>query len=159
MPDSIHSLTVHRLDGTSLPLSEYEGKVLLVVNVASACGLTPQYTGLQKLHTELSGRGFAVLGFPCNQFGLQEPGSAEEIQEFCSTRYRVTFPMFEKVEVKPGPGQSPVYAILTASGHVPGWNFAKYLVGPDGKVIRFFASQTDPADPALRQAIEVALME
>lgn len=159
MAESIHGLTVQRLDGTAEALSGYAGKVLLIVNVASRCGLTPQYAALEALHQQLSGRGFSVLGFPCNQFAGQEPGTAEEIRSFCDLRYRVTFPMYGKVEVLPGPGQSPLYAALTASGHVPTWNFSKYVVGKDGRFRRFFAPQTAPDDPGLRQAIEAALAE
>ena len=159
MSESLHTLTVPRLDGAPQPLSAYDGRVLLIVNVASRCGLTPQYTGLEQLYKDLHARGFEILGFPCNQFAGQEPGTPEEIQSFCDARYRVSFPLFGKVDVKPGPGQSPVYAILTASGHVPGWNFAKYLVGKDGTVRQFFASQTAPEAPELRQAIEAALAE
>ena len=159
MSDSIHGLTVPRLNGTPESLSVYAGKVVLVVNLASRCGLTPQYTGLEKLYRDLAPRGLVLLGFPCNQFGAQEPGSAEQIQEFCSVNYGVTFPLFSKVEVKPGPGQSPVYQILTASGHVPTWNFSKYLVGKDGKLLRFFAPTVAPEAPELRQAIELALAD
>lgn len=154
---ALTDLKVNALDGTPRNLAEYKGKVALVVNVASACGLTPHYTGLQKLHEELGARGFTVLGFPCNQFGAQEPGSAEEIKDFCSTKYRVTFPMFEKVEVKKGAGQHPVYQFITANHAEPNWNFTKYLVGKDGQVIKRFEPTTAPDDPALKAAIEAAL--
>ncbi len=154
------SLTQHSantLGGGPVELSTYAGKVLLVMNVASACGLTPHYTGLQKLHDEFAGKGFSVLGFPCNQFGAQEPGNAEQIREFCSTKYRVTFPMFDKVEVKKGPGQHAVYQFLTEAHAEPNWNFTKYLVGRDGQVLKRFEPTTAPDDPALRAAIESAL--
>jgi len=133
-----------------------------VVNVASKCGLTPQYAGLERLHERYAGRGFAVVGFPCNQFGGQEPGTAAEIGEFCSTTYGVTFPMLEKVEVN-GPGRHPVYTELTAVPDASGeagdvqWNFEKFLVGPDGRVLARFRPQTTPEDPALIAAIEANL--
>lgn len=159
MPDSIYTLTIPQLNGKAQALSAYEGQVCLVVNLASFCGLTPQYSGLESLYKRFQSRGFSVLGFPCNQFGAQEPGSPEDIQGFCSKNYGVSFPLFAKVEVKPGPDQSPVYSILTASGHVPNWNFAKYLVGKDGKVIRYFGPQTAPEAPEILQAIEAALAD
>jgi glutathione peroxidase len=132
--------------------------VNLVVNVASYCGYTPQYSGLEKLHRELKGRGFNVLGFPSNDFGEQEPGTAEEIATFCKRTYDVTFPMFEKVVTK-GAGQSPVYAFLGQSGHVPAWNFAKYVIDKQGKVVAFFPSEVTPEDPKLRAAIAKALAD
>lgn len=154
---SLYDQKTSSLGGEAADLSEFKGKVTLVVNVASACGFTPQYKGLQALHEELSAKGFAVLGFPCNQFGAQEPGSAEEILNFCETKFAVKFPMFEKVEVKPGGNQSPVYAFLTAGGDVPNWNFCKYLVGKDGEVIKFYPSNIAPSDKGLRADIEAAL--
>jgi glutathione peroxidase len=157
---SLYSLSTRALDGAPVALSELAGKVTLVVNVASACGSTPQYAGLQALQEELQGRGFAVLGFPSNDFGRQEPGSPEEIRSFCDSRYHVTFPMFEKVVTRAGDGQSPVYAELSRqSGKLPSWNFGKYLVGRDGKVLRFFETKVQPDDPALRGAIETALTQ
>jgi glutathione peroxidase len=157
---NLYDLKAPSLDAGDVDLGDYRGKVTLVVNVASECGYTPQYEGLQALHEELSPRGFAVLGFPCNEFLGQEPGTAEEIREFCSTKFHVTFPMFAKVDVKPGASQSPVYAYLTtATGQVPGWNFSKYLVGKDGRARAFFGSRVTPDDPKLRQAIEAALAE
>ena len=157
---SLYSLSTHTLDGKAISLAELSGKVSLVVNVASACGKTPQYAGLQALHTELGPRGFSVLGFPCNDFGRQEPGSAEEIAAFCDHKYRVTFPLFEKVVVKAGAAQSPIYAELSrATGKLPAWNFGKYLVGRDGTVLAFFDPNVEPADPALRSAIETALSQ
>jgi glutathione peroxidase len=154
VPD-VYSLSAPTLDAGDADLGAYRGKVSLVVNVASECGLTPQYEGLQKLHDEFGPRGFTVLGFPSNEFGGQEPGTAAQIRQFCTSRFAVTFPLFAKVEVKPGPGQSPVYAYLTAAtGKEPGWNFAKYLVGKDGKVVAFFSSMVKPDDAKLRKAIE-----
>jgi len=152
-----YDLKTQRLDGRPADLGEFRGKVTLVVNVASECGFTPQYGGLQKLHDELAGDGFAVLGFPSNEFGGQEPGSAEQIQTFCQRNYGVRFPMFAKGETKPGAGQSPVYVFLTRSGEVPNWNFCKYLVGKDGEVRAFFPSNVAPEDRKLRQAVNEAL--
>ena len=137
-------------------LATYRGKVTLVVNVASYCGYTPQYKGLEALHREFSGKGFAVLGFPSNDFGEQEPGSGEEIAQFCKLTYDVTFPMFAKVETA-GPNQSPIYRYLGTSGHLPAWNFAKYLIGKDGKIIAFFPSEVTPESRELRTAINQAL--
>jgi glutathione peroxidase len=155
---SFYTLSTRGLEGDDAPLARYEGNVALVVNVASACGLTPQYEGLEALHKEFAPRGFTVLAFPSNDFGGQEPGSPAEIRAFCDSRYGVTFPLFEKVQTKPGPGQSPVYAHLGAeAGALPGWNFGKYLIGRDGKVLRYFDPRTTPQDPALRGAIEQAL--
>jgi glutathione peroxidase len=154
---SLYDLQTHTLLGKPADLAAYRGTVALVVNVASYCGYTPQYKGLEQLHRELSGKGFAVLGFPSNDFGEQEPGSAEDIATFCRLTYDVTFPMFSKVVTVPGPGQSPVYRYLGASGHLPAWNFAKYVVGKDGRVRAFFPSDVTPDAPALRQAIADAL--
>lgn len=154
----LYSLKLNTLDGKAADLADCRGKVTLVVNVASRCGYTPQYKGLQALHAELADKGFAVLGFPCNDFGAQEPGSADEIREFCSSRYSVTFPMFEKLQTKAGAGQSPVYAMLEqATGKLPNWNFCKYLVGKDGKPIQFFGAGTSPDSAELRAAIDRAL--
>ena len=156
--DSLYQLTTKTLEGQPAELRAYAGKVALVVNVASQCGYTPQYAGLEKLHEELKGRGFVVLGFPSNDFGGQEPGTATEIRQFCSLNYDVSFPLFEKVVTKAGPGQSPVYATLQKqSGELPGWNFAKYLVGKDGKVVKFYKSGVKPDDAGLRKDIEAAL--
>lgn len=154
---SLYDLETKRLDGTPADLGEYRGKVTLVVNVASECGFTPQYAGLQTLHDELASEGFAVLGFPSNEFGGQEPGSAEQIKTFCERNYGVSFPLFAKGETQPGPGQSPVYAFLTTGGEVPNWNFCKYLVGKDGTPRAFFPSNVAPEDRRLRQAINEAL--
>lgn len=154
---SLWDLEPHTLEGQPAPLSQYEGKVALVVNLASKCGLTPQYAGLQSLYQELSGKGLVVLGFPSNDFMGQEPGSPAEIRSFCDANYKVTFPLFEKVKVK-GDDKSPVYSFLTAGGlEEPTWNFTKYLVGRDGKVIARFGPRTTPDDPQLREAVVAAL--
>ena len=159
---TVYDLPVNTLNGEPGSLGDLAGSTLLVVNVASKCGLTPQYTGLELLHERYADRGFAVVGFPCNQFGGQEPGTAAEIGEFCSTTYGVTFPMFEKIEVN-GPGRHPVYAELTAVPDAGGeagdvlWNFEKFLVGPDGTVIARFRPLTEPEDPAVVSAIEANL--
>jgi len=153
---SLHDLTAETIDHKALPLSELAGKVLLVVNTASECGFTPQYAGLEQLWREYQGRGFAILGFPSNEFGAQEPGSETEIKSFCETRYGVSFPLFAKVSVK-GAAPSPVYRFLTAQHGEPKWNFHKYLVGKNGQVIRAFESKVAPHDPELRAAIDSAL--
>lgn len=154
---SLYDIETRTLDGKPAPLAAYRGKVTLVVNTASQCGFTPQYAGLQTLHDELKARGFSVLGFPSNDFGGQEPGSAAEIATFCQRNYGVTFPMFTKVVTAAGPDQSPVYRFLGASGKLPGWNFSKYVVGKDGTVRAFFPSSVTPDDAQLRKAIEAAL--
>ncbi|RZS89805.1 glutathione peroxidase [Motilibacter rhizosphaerae] len=159
---SIHDVPLHRLDGSDATLGAYAGKALLVVNVASKCGLTPQYAGLEAMQRELGDRGLQVVGFPCNQFKGQEPGSAEEIAEFCSATYGVSFPLFEKIEVN-GPGRHPLYAELVQTADADGkagdvqWNFEKFLVAPDGSVVARFRPQTEPEDPDLRKAVEAAL--
>ena len=158
---SIYDAPVQQLDGSDASLTEYKGKAVLIVNVASKCGLTPQYTGLEKIHERFADQGFAVLGFPCNQFGGQEPGSPEEIQTFCSTTYGVTFPMFAKVEVN-GENRHPLYEVLTAVEDENGkagdiaWNFEKFLVGPDGSIQRF-RPMVEPESEELVSAIEAAL--
>ncbi|MEU1913778.1 glutathione peroxidase [Streptomyces massasporeus] len=150
------------LQGGPADLSQYAGKAVLVVNVASKCGLTPQYTGLEKLHEQYAERGFSVLGVPCNQFLGQEPGSADEIAEFCSATYGVTFPMTEKVEVN-GEGRHPLYDRLTgfadAEGHSGDirWNFEKFLIGRDGQVVARFSPQTEPDAAEVVAAIEAQL--
>jgi glutathione peroxidase len=154
---SFYDLKTNTLLGKPADLGVYRGKVTLVVNVASYCGYTPQYKGLEKLHRDLEPKGFAVLGFPSNDFGEQEPGSPEEIAQFCKRTYDVTFPMFAKVVTKAGREQSPIYAFLGATGHLPAWNFSKYLVGKDGRVIAFFPSDVTPESPELRRAITRAL--
>jgi glutathione peroxidase len=155
--ESLYSLKTTKLDGKEIDLSEFKGKVVLVVNVASECGFTKQYAGLQKLHSELHEKGFSVLGFPSNEFGGQEPGSPEEIQKFCESKYSVTFPMFSKVVTKPGKDQSPVYQFLTKGHDAPSWNFCKYLVGKDGKVVKFYPSKVAPDNADLHKDIEAAL--
>jgi glutathione peroxidase len=143
-------------------LGEVAGKVVLVVNVASQCGLTPQYAGLEALHKEFASRGFSVVGVPCNQFGAQEPGSAQEITAFCSTNYGVTFPMTEKIEVN-GADRHALYQMLTTTADAEGhsgdirWNFEKFLVGKDGKVVARFSPMVAPDDATLRSAIAGAL--
>jgi glutathione peroxidase len=155
---SVYELPTRTLEGEATILAEFSGQVTLIVNVASACGKTPQYSGLERLQQKYKDRGFSVLGFPSNDFGRQEPGTSEQIREFCSTKYRVTFPMFEKVRTKPGAEQSPVYQTLgKAAGELPNWNFGKYLVGKNGEVIAYFAPKVEPEDPKLVQSIEAAL--
>jgi len=156
-PASFYDLETKALDGKPGNLAQYKGKVALVVNVASKCGYTPQYAGLEKLYRELLPKGVVVLGFPSNDFGGQEPGSAEEIATFCKTKYDVTFPLFEKGVTKAGPTQSPVYQYLGATGNLPGWNFSKYVVDKKGQVVAFFPSKVTPDAPELRAAIESAL--
>jgi glutathione peroxidase len=149
-------LTVNTLQGKPQPLSAYKGKVLLVVNTASECGFTPQYAGLEKLWEQYKDKGLMVLGFPSNDFGAQEPGSAEQIQAFCKKNYGVTFPMFEKVATK-GAQQSPLYKILSAKDGGPKWNFHKYLVGKEGQILAGFPSKVTPESKELRDAIDAAL--
>ena len=176
---TVHDFTVTAADGTARSLGDYAGKVLLIVNVASKCGLTPQYEGLQSLYSDLRDRGLEILGFPCNQFGGQEPGTDAEIQEFCSTKYNVTFPVFSKIEVN-GPNAAPLYTYLRAEA--PGdfgpqygflyehiaktrpeaigtdeikWNFTKFLVGKDGKVIRRYEPPVTPDE--IRKDLEELL--
>jgi glutathione peroxidase len=158
----IHEIPVKTLDGQDSSLASLAGKALLVVNVASKCGLTPQYSGLERLQERFGARGFSVVGFPCNQFAGQEPGSADEIQTFCSTTYGVTFPLFEKIDVN-GDDRHPLYGELTkaedaegASGDVQ-WNFEKFLVSADGEVLARFRPRTEPEDEAVVKAIEAAL--
>ena len=161
---TIHDFELATIDGAQRKLADFRGKVLLVVNVASKCGLTPHYQGLQALYDEKKDRGFAVLGFPCNQFGGQEPGSDADVKSFCSTTYGVTFPMFAKIDVN-GAGRTPLYAWLTGEPTKPdgagdiAWNFAKFVVGKDGAVKARFNPRVEPGDPALRAAIDAALAE
>ena len=156
---TIYDIPVKTLAGEESSLGALAGKTLLVVNVASKCGLTPQYTALEELHERLAPRGFSVVGFPCNQFMGQEPGTAEEIAEFCSTSYGVTFPMFEKIEVN-GEGRHPLYTELTSVPDAAGeagdvqWNFEKFLLRPDGTVAARFRPRTVPDDPEVLAAIE-----
>ncbi|CAN7759439.1 redoxin domain-containing protein [Pseudorhodoferax sp. LjRoot39] len=181
MSNSLYTIALQRLDGSAATLADYRGQVLLIVNVASKCGLTPQYTGLEALYERYQPRGLQVLGFPSNDFGAQEPGSAEEIASFCSANYGVRFPMFSKLQVNSAP-RHPLYAELIAAqpvaresgsdqlrqtlakhGLLPRhegdvtWNFEKFLVGRDGRVLGRFAPDTAPDDPALVAAIEAAL--
>jgi glutathione peroxidase len=148
------------IDGGADLLGPLKGKVVLAVNVASRCGLTPQYTGLEELHEELAGEGFSVVGFPCNQFGAQEPGSEREIQMFCAANYGVSFPMSAKLEVN-GTGRHPLYAWLTdpANGHAGDiqWNFEKFLIGRDGRLLKRYAPTVKPRDNGLMQDIADAL--
>lgn len=157
---AFHDLNLRALDGQDLPLAPFKGQVVLVVNVASKCGLTPQYAGLEKLYQQYKDRGFSVLGMPCNQFAEQEPDSEEAIRAFCSLNYGVTFPLGSKLEVN-GPERHPLYRLLAGEGaEFPGditWNFEKFLVGHDGRVLARFSPRTTPDDPSIIQAIEKAL--
>ncbi len=161
---SIYDYQIQRLDGSPGNLAEFKGQGLLVVNVASKCGLTPQYEGLEQLHKTYSSQGFSVLGFPCNQFMGQEPGTAEEIQEFCSATYGVTFPMFEKIEVN-GDGRHPLYQELTKVPDADGdggdvkWNFEKFAIGRSGEVVARLRPQVEPLDGALISIVEKLLAE
>lgn len=159
---ALYETELRTLDGEPTTLAAHRGKALLLVNVASKCGLTPQYEGLERLQKKYADRGFSVVGFPCNQFGGQEPGTAEEIKEFCSTTYGVTFPMMEKIEVN-GDGRHPIYKALTAitdqndeAGDIK-WNFEKFLVSADGTRIIRFRPKTEPESPQMVAAIEAAL--
>lgn len=156
MTDSIHAFELKTIDGTPQKLSELSGKVLLMVNVASECGFTSQYEGLQKLHEEYKDRGLVVMGIPANEFGEQEPGSNEEIKEFCSSKFHVTFPMYQKIVVK-GEGQHPLYKRLTEEKGEVTWNFNKFLVSKDGHVLERFESKITPESDTLRSAIDAAL--
>lgn len=159
---SLYRHSIASLDGTPGDLSAYEGTCLLLVNVASKCGLTPQYEGLERLHETYADRGFAVLGFPCNQFMGQEPGTPEEIAAFCSTTYGVTFPLFEKIDVN-GADRHPIYADLTATKDVDGeagdvaWNFEKFVISPVGEIVARFRPQVDPEDPRVVAVVEAHL--
>ena len=159
---NIYDFTMRDIDGKSVSLSSFRGKVLLVVNVASKCGFTGQYAGLEKLHSAYSNRGFAVLGFPANDFLGQEPGTEAEIKSFCTLTYGVTFPMFSKIAVR-GKAIHPLYAFLTETATNPkfggaiSWNFNKFLIGRDGAIAGRFGSRTKPDDKALVEAIEHAL--
>lgn len=154
---SFYDLKTTSLAGAPADLAEYRGTVSLVVNVASKCGYTPQYEGLEALHREMAGKGFNVLGFPSNDFGGQEPGTAQEIADFCRLTYDVTFPMFEKVVTRAGADQSPIYRFLGASGDLPAWNFSKYVIDKQGTVVAFFPSSVTPEDPHLRSTIAEAM--
>ena len=153
---SIYGFKMKRLDGTDASLSDWSGKVLLVVNTASKCGYTPQYQGLQELHTKYGPKGFEVLGFPSNDFGGQEPGTSEEISKFCISMYDVNFPMFEKIKVK-GDERAPLYALLSDAYGAPQWNFHKYLIDKHGQPVQAFPSKVEPGSPEVAQAIEAQL--
>ncbi|WP_043263262.1 glutathione peroxidase [Streptomyces sp. CT34] len=159
---NLYDIPLHTLTGEPASLADYRGKALLVVNVASKCGLTPQYEGLERLQQRFAGRGFSVLGFPSNQFAGQEPGSAEEIATFCSTTYGVSFPLFEKTDVN-GERRHPLYAELTATPDAEGasgdvqWNFEKFLIDHTGKITGRFRPRTEPEADELVAAIEAAL--
>src|ERR1044072_2247967 len=158
-PKTIYEFKMKDIDGKDVSLDKFKGKVLLVVNVASKCGNTPQDDGLEKLYTDYKDKGFAILGFPANEFGGQEPGTNAEIKEFCSLTYKVNFPMFSKIVVK-GDEINPLYQWLVANAdrhEDVEWNFAKFLVGKDGKVIRRFTPKTQPNNPEMLQAIDSAL--
>jgi glutathione peroxidase len=162
MSKTIYDFTAKTIDGPPRSLGDYRGKVLLVVNVASRCGLTPQYRGLEELHETYGPRGLAILGFPANEFGAQEPGTEEEIKEFCSTRYDVKFDMFSKVKVK-GAGIDPLFAYLTSRETNPAsageikWNFNKFLLGKQGEILARFEPPVEPTSPEVTRAIEKAL--
>ncbi|HKB89521.1 MAG TPA: glutathione peroxidase [Opitutaceae bacterium] len=157
---SIYDFQVKDIDGKTVSLGAYPDKVVLIVNVASECGYTPQYTGLEATYEKYRSKGFVVLGFPCNQFGGQEPGSNAEIKQFCSSKFHVTFPMFDKIDVN-GKNRHPLYVMLAGKDSpYPGditWNFNKFLIGKDGKIIKRFDSDTTPESPELKKAIEAAL--
>ena len=159
---ALYDIPIHTLQGDDAKLGDYKGKTLLLVNVASKCGLTPQYEGLERLQKTYGDRGFSVIGFPSNQFAGQEPGTPEEIQQFCSTTYGVSFPLFEKIDVN-GDERHPIYAELTEKEDAEGvagditWNFEKFLVSGAGEVIGRFRPQVEPEDPAVVDAIEASL--
>ena len=158
-PTSVLDFTMRNIDGKDVPLSNYRGKVILIVNVASECGYTPQYKGLEELYRKYKDRGFVILGFPANNFGAQEPGTNEEIKKFCTTTYDVTFDLFSKISVK-GEDQHPLYKFITSNPAVTGeikWNFQKYLVDRDGKLIARFMSRVEPLSNEVTQAVEKAL--
>jgi len=157
---SLYDIPLKDINGKSTSLKNYKGKVLLVVNVASQCGLTPQYKALESTYKKYQSQGLAILGFPCNDFGEQEPGTTEEIKTFCSTKYNVSFPLFDKLHVK-GAEQHPLYTVLTGQGSpFPGdvkWNFGKFLISRDGKIIKRFEPPVTPDSPEVVAAIEAAL--
>jgi glutathione peroxidase len=159
---TIHDFTLNSIDGQPAPLAAYKGKVVLLVNVASKCGFTPQYSALESTYEKYKDRGFVIVGIPANNFGAQEPGSNQEIKTFCSSKYHVTFPMMAKVSVK-GDDMTPLYQFLTdkssnpQSGGEIKWNFTKFLIGPDGRVITRFEPEITPDSPQVTSAIEEAL--
>lgn len=157
---SIYDIALKDIDGNRSSLKPYQGKVLLIVNVASKCGFTPQYTALEAIYQKYKDQGLVVLGFPCNQFGQQEPGTDLEIKQFCTSKFDVTFPMFDKLEVN-GPNRHPLYVLLAGAdspfpGNI-GWNFTKFVIGRDGKILNRFASPVKPDSPEVTKAIETAL--
>ncbi len=158
--DSLYNIPLKDIDGKDATLKPYAGKVLLVVNVASKCGFTPQYAGLEATYQKYSGQGLVICGFPCNQFGSQEPGTDAEIKQFCSNKYNVTFPMFDKLEVN-GANRHPLYVALAGdSSPFPGnihWNFTKFLIGRDGTILARFDSKVKPDSEEVTKAIETAL--
>jgi glutathione peroxidase len=157
---TVLDVPVKNIDGKDTSLKEYKGKVMLVVNVASKCGYTKQYTGLEAIQQKYKAKGFTVVGFPCNQFGGQEPGTNEEIKQFCSSKFNVTFPLFDKIEVN-GANRHPLYMMLAGKDSpFPGdikWNFNKFLIGKDGKILQRFDSKVTPESPEMAAAIEAAL--
>jgi len=154
---SIHEFNLNSIDGKPAPLGAYKGKIVLVVNVASRCGFTPQYKGLEALYEKYKDQGFVIVGFPANNFGAQEPGTNDEIKTFCSSKYSVTFPMYSKISVA-GTDKAPLYDYLTSTGGGEvKWNFTKFLVGRDGKVITRFESKVDPESAEVVSAVEKAL--
>ena len=158
----LYDIPLKDIDGKATSLGAYKGKVLLIVNVASKCGLTPQYKALEAIHEKYKDQGFTVLGFPCNQFAGQEPGSNSQIKEFCSSRYSVSFPLFDKLEVN-GANRHPLYVALAGKDSpFPGdikWNFGKFLIDRDGRIIKRFEPKTTPDSPEVTQAIETALAQ
>lgn len=158
--ESLYDIPLKDIDGNPTSLKPYRGKVMLIVNVASKCGFTPQYTALEAIYKKYQGQGLVVLGFPCNQFAHQEPGTDAEIKQFCASKYDVTFPMFDKLEVN-GPHRNPLYVRLAGKtspfpGNI-GWNFTKFLIGRDGKILNRFDSPVKPDSPEVAKAIEAAL--
>jgi glutathione peroxidase len=158
--ESIYDIPLKDIDGNNTSLEPYQGKVLLIVNVASKCGFTPQYAALEAIYQKYKDQGLVVLGFPCNQFAHQEPGTDAEIKQFCTAKYDVTFPMFDKIEVN-GPDRNPLYVMLAGKdspfpGNI-GWNFTKFLIGRDGKILNRFNSPVKPDSPEVTKAIEAAL--
>jgi glutathione peroxidase len=157
---SLYDITVKNIDGKNVSLSDYKGKVLLIVNVASKCGFTPQYKALEAIYQKYQKQGLVILGFPCNQFGNQEPGTDEEIKQFCTSKYFVTFPMFDKIEVN-GPNRHPLYKLLAGkSSPFPGnigWNFTKFLISRDGTILKRFDSRITPDSAEITNAIATAL--
>lgn len=159
MPQSLYDFDVKTVDGRTVSLSQYKGKALLIVNTASQCGYTPQYAGLEALYQAYRAKGFEVLAFPANDFGAQEPGTNEEIKTFCALKYKTTFPLFAKIVVK-GAGQAPLYQYLTGLSQRGGevtWNFNKFLVAPDGRVVAHLPSKVEPQSPELTKQLEAVL--